>query len=233
MLIFYFFDLLFRWPILKNMTQLVFNPLVDKYMVDGCMRCKYGATPQCKVVPWQELLETLRQIVLECGLTEEIKWGVPVYVYEGKNIVSVNALKQSANLSFFKGALLTDKHKLLQQQGNIQLGRIIKFVNIADIEALSDTLSQYILEAIEIEKSGIKHTPTPHKEIMPEELIQCFNEEPLFKNAFEALTPGRQRAYLIHFGQAKQSSTRQARIEKYKDQIYAGIGLHDEYKSRV
>jgi uncharacterized protein YdeI (YjbR/CyaY-like superfamily) len=215
------------------MTQLVFNPLVDKYMVDGCMRCKYGATPQCKVIPWQELLETLRQIVIECGLTEEIKWGVPVYTYEGKNIASVNALKHSANLSFFKGALLKDEHKLLQQQGNIQLGRIIKFVKIEEIEALGKILSLYIREAIEIEKSGKKLTPTPHKETIPEELIQCFDKEPLFKNAFEALTPGRHRAYLIHFAQAKQSSTRLARIEKHKDQIYAGIGLHDEYKSKV
>ncbi len=105
------------------------NPLVDKYLVDGCMRCKYGGTPQCKVLLWVEALENLRQIVIETGLKEEIKWGVPVYTWEGKNIITVNALKDSANIGFFKGVLLKDAHKILQQQGNLQSDRLIKFTS--------------------------------------------------------------------------------------------------------
>jgi len=132
------------------------NPQVDKYLIDGCMRCKYGGTPQCKVHNWREELEMLRQIVLETGLTEEIKWGAPVYTHKGKNIVSVGALKESANIGFFKGVLLTDKHKILQQQGNLQSDRIIKFTNVKDIEKVKDVLKEYVLEAIEIEESGKK-----------------------------------------------------------------------------
>lgn len=120
--------------------KIKLNPLVDKYLVDGCMRCKYGGTPQCKVNFWQEELELLRQIVLETGLTEEIKWGVPVYTRNGKNIVTVGALKDSANIGFFKGVLLSDKHKILQQQGNLQSDRIVRFTKVDDIIKLQDTL---------------------------------------------------------------------------------------------
>ena len=96
------------------------NPQADKYLINGCMRCKYGGTPQCKVLNWVDELELLRQIVLDTGLTEEIKWGVPVYTHNGKNVVTVNALKESANIGFFKGVLLTDRHKILQQQGKLR-----------------------------------------------------------------------------------------------------------------
>src|SRR5690606_16159362 len=111
----------------------------------------YGGTSQCKVNNWREELEMLRQIVLETGLTEEIKWGAPVYTHKGKNIISVGALKESANIGFFKGVLLNDKHKILQQQGNIQSNRIIKFFNVNEIEKIKDVLKSYILEAIVIE----------------------------------------------------------------------------------
>jgi uncharacterized protein YdeI (YjbR/CyaY-like superfamily) len=114
------------------------NPQVDKYLLDGCMRCKYGATPMCKVNSWKAELELLRQIVLETELTEEIKWGVPVYTLNGKNIVSINALKHSANISFYKGALLADTHHMLQQQGNIQSGRLVKFTNAKDIDEVKE-----------------------------------------------------------------------------------------------
>jgi uncharacterized protein YdeI (YjbR/CyaY-like superfamily) len=205
------------------------NTSVDNYLINGCMRCKYGATPQCKVHQWINEIELLRAIVLQCNLKEEIKWGVPVYTLNDKNIITVNALKDSANIVFFKGVLLKDEHKILQQQGNIQLSRIVKFTSINEIIALQDVLLEYIHEAIEIEKSGKKlETPKPTMEI-PDELTQVFEEEPEFKNAFYKLTPGRQRSYIIHFSQAKQSETRLARIHKNKDLIFKGIGFNDKY----
>ena len=205
------------------------NPQVDQYLIDGCMRCKYGGTPQCKVHNWVEELKILRQIVLKTGLTEEIKWGVPVYTHKGKNIVTVNALKESANIGFFKGVLLADKQKILQQQGNLQSDRIIKFTNKDDIEKMEDVLKSYILEAIAIEESGKKIEFKKNPEPIPDELLQAFEQNPAFKKAFYSLTPGRQRGYIIHFSQAKQSQTRIGRIERYKEQIFNGIGLNDKY----
>lgn len=209
--------------------KLVLNPQVDKYLIDGCMRCKYGGTPQCKVNNWREELELLRQIVLETGLKEELKWGAPVYTHHGKNIVSVGALKDSANIGFFKGVLLADKHKILQQQGNLQSDRIIKFTNVNDIKKIKDVLKSYVLEAMAIEESGKKVEYKKNPEPIPEELVKAFEEAPAFKKAFYALTPGRQRGYIIHFSQPKQSKTRIERIEKYKQQIFNGIGLNDKY----
>lgn len=205
------------------------NTSVDNYLINGCMRCKYGATPQCKVIKWSAELELLRGIVLQTHLKEEIKWGSPVYTLNDKNIISVNVLKDSANIVFFKGVLLQDKHKILQQQGNVQLGRIAKFTNTNDIISLENILLEYIQEAIDVEKSGKKlETPKPTMDI-PDELTQVFEEEPEFKNAFYKLTPGRQRSYIIHFSQAKQSATRLARIHKNKDLIFKGIGFNDKY----
>lgn len=202
------------------------NPKVDKYLTDGCMRCKYGGTPQCKVLNWVKELALLRQIVLKTGLTEDVKWGVPVYTYHGKNVVTVNALKGSANLSFFKGVLLTDTHKILQQQGNLQSDRIIKFTHLRDILSNEELLTAYILEAISIEESGKKVTFKKIPEPIPEELLEVFEQEPAFKKAFYALTAGRQRGYIIYFSQPKQSQTRLRRIEKCKAQIFSGIGMN-------
>jgi len=184
------------------------NLKVDKYLIDGCMRCKYGGTPQCKVLPWVNELKMLRQIVLETGLIEEIKWGVPVYTYKGKNVVTVNALKGSANIGFFKGALLNDTKKILKQQGNLQSDRLVKFTKLVEIIQLKDVLKQYIMEAISIEESGKKVIFKKNPEPMPVELIQAFESDPKFKKAFHALTPGRQRGYIIHFSQPKLSETR-------------------------
>lgn len=208
------------------------NPLVDKYLVDGCMRCKYGATPRCKVNFWREEMVMLRHIALESGLTEEIKWGVPVYTLNGKNVLSVSAFKDNAVLSFFKGQLLTDAHKILQQQGKIQSGRIIRFTDTKSIADLQQVLQGYIAEAIEIEKSGKKVEVKVEAEPAPDELLQEFENDPVFKKAFYALTPGRQRGYIVYFSQAKQSQTRFSRIEKYRQQILNGVGLNDEYRSR-
>lgn len=193
------------------------------------MRCKYGGTPQCKVLNWVEELLLLRKIVLETGLTEEIKWGVPVYTKNGKNIVTVNALKQSANIGFYKGVLLSDQKKILQQQGNLQSDRILKFNNVSEIKKIKNTIIAYIKEAILIEESGKKVEFKKNPEPIPEELLQAFEKDSVFKKAFYALTPGRQRGYIIHFSQPKQTQTRVSRIEKYKEQIFNGIGLHDTY----
>ena len=211
------------------MKQIKLNPQVDKYLIDGCLRCKYGGTPQCKVLNWVEELEQLRQIVLETGLTEEIKWGVPVYTHNGKNVVTINALKESANIGFFKGVLLEDKHKILQQQGNLQSDRIIKFTNIHEIEKVEDVLKSYIFEAIAIEESGKKVEFKKNPEPVPDELLEAFEQDPSLKKAFYDLTPGRQRGYIIHFSKPKQSQTRIGRIEKHKEQIFKGIGLNDKY----
>jgi uncharacterized protein YdeI (YjbR/CyaY-like superfamily) len=201
------------------------KPSVDKYLIDGCMRCKYGGTPQCKVRNWVEELELLRQIVLETELTEEIKWGVPVYTRNGKNVLTINALKDSANIGFFKGVLLSDKHKILQQQGNLQSDRIIKFTNSADIVKVKVILKEYILEAIEVEESGKKVEFKKNPEPIPDELLEAFEQDHLFKKAFNKLTLGRQRGYIIHFSQPKQAQTRIGRINKYKEQIIKGIRL--------
>ncbi len=202
---------------------------VDDYLLQGCMRCKYGGTPQCKVLNWVEELDMLRQLVLETGLKEEIKWGVPVYTHNGKNIVTVNALKESANIGFYKGVLLSDNHHILQQQGNIQSARIIRFTNTAEISTIREVIKLYILEAIELEEKGVKVEVARNTEPIPEELEQAFEDDPLFRKAFYALTPGRQRGYIIYFSQPKQVATRESRITKYKNQIYNGIGLNDKY----
>lgn len=210
--------------------KITLNPKVDKYLMDGCMRCEFGGTLQCKVNNWREELELLRQIVLETGLTEEIKWGVPVYTENGKNVVTINALKESANIGFFKGVLLKDTHKILQQQGNLQSDRLVKFTNVKEIDKLNDVLKSYIKEAIEIERSGKKVVFKKSPEPIPNELLEAFRSEPAFKKAFYALTPGRQRGYIIYFSQPKQAQTRMNRIEKYKQQILDGVGLNDKFK---
>ncbi len=210
--------------------EISLNPKVDKYLIDGCMRCKYGGTPKCKVNRWRTELETLRQIVLQTGLKEEIKWGIPVYTDNGNNIVTVNALKESANIGFFKGALLTDNHNILQTQGNSQSIRLVKFTNIHEIEKSSNLLNTYILEAIEINKNGNEIELKKNPELIPNELLNAFENDSSFKTAFYKLTPGRQRGYIIYFSQPKQSLTRSNRIEKYKQHILNGIGLNDKYK---
>lgn len=210
--------------------KITLNPQVDKYLVDGCMRCEFGGTPQCKVNNWREELETLRQIVLETGLKEEIKWSVPVYTHNRKNVVSVVALKEHATIGFFKGVLLNDKHKILTQQGNLQSERIIKFTNVKEINKLKDVLKSYIFEAIAIEESGKKVVFEKNPEPIPDELLQAFESEPEFKKAFYNLSSGRQRGYIIYFSQPKQSQTRANRIEKYKQLIFNGVGMNDKYK---
>lgn len=204
------------------------NPKVDLYLAQGCGRCKYHATPACKVQKWQNELQTLRQIVLESELTEDLKWSIPVYTFQNKNVVIVCAFKEFCTLSFLKGALLKDQYNLLEKQGeSAQSARVIKFTDVESIQKLTPILKEYIVEAIENEKDGKKVDFVKNLEPVPEELENKFSEYPILKDAFYRLTPGRQRAYILFFTQPKQSATRESRIEKCMEKILNGKGLND------
>ncbi|MFN8577267.1 MAG: DUF1801 domain-containing protein [Candidatus Sericytochromatia bacterium] len=178
---------------------------------------------------WKEELDKIREIVLGCGLIEEFKWGVPCYVFETKNIILLGKFKDYCSISFFKGALLNDKENILSKVGNnTQLVRIIKFINIEQINKLESILRDYIYKAIEIEKSDIQFKfKETYEFIIPEELQNKLESDILFRNAFQNLTEGRKRGYLIYFSEAKQSKTIQDRINKYKQRILDGKGLRD------
>jgi uncharacterized protein YdeI (YjbR/CyaY-like superfamily) len=182
-----------------------------------------------KAKQWKEEYEKLREIILGTGLTEELKWGVPCYTFEGKNVVLMHGFKEYCAILFPKGVLLNDsKGILIQQTENVQAARQIRFNNIEEIEELEPTLKAYIKEATEVEKKGLKveHKKTSEYKV-PEEFKNKLNTIPALKTAFEALTPGRQRAYLFYFSQPKLSKTRAARVEKYMPQILKGKGLDD------
>lgn len=178
---------------------------------------------------WQVEYAKLRTIVLECGLTEELKWGCPCYTFEKKNIVVIHGFKEYCALLFFKGALLKDaKRILVQQTENVQAARQLRFASAKQIGKLKTTIKAYIKEAIEVEKAGLKVKMRKTKEFkMPEEFQNTLKDMPKLKETFYALTPGRQRGYLLYFSQPKQSKTREARIEKYLDKILNGKGLDD------
>lgn len=182
-----------------------------------------------KAQNWQKELEKLRIIVLDCGLTEELKWGVPCYTFLESNVVLIHAFKEYCALLFFKGALLNDANGILiQQTENVQAARQIRFTSIEEIVEMEATVKTYIFEAIEVEKAGLKVDLKKTTAFnIPEELQYKLTAIPALKTAFEALTPGRQRAYLLHFSQPKQAKTREARIEKYMPQILNGKGLND------
>ncbi len=191
------------------------NPKVDFYFA--------------KEKKWQQEIEQLRIIVLDCGLIEELKWGCPAYTFEKSNIVLIHVFKDYCGLLFFKGALLRDpKGILIQQTENVQAARQMRFTNVQEIVKLSNTIKVYIKEAIKAEKAGLKVELKKTTEFkMVDEFKQVLDEMPELKTAFEALTPGRQRAYLLHFSSAKQSKTRESRIATCIPQILNGKGLND------
>jgi uncharacterized protein YdeI (YjbR/CyaY-like superfamily) len=192
------------------------NPKVDFYF--------------SKTEKWQEELEQLRIIALDCGLTEELKWGVPCYTFQNSNIVLIHEFKEYCAFLFFKGALLNDPHGILiQQTENVQAARQIRFTNVREIVKMKAVLKTYIYEAIEVEKVGLKVKLKKSTEFpMPVEFQKKLDKTPALKKAFEALTPGRQRGYLLYFSAPKQSKTREARVEKYIQPILNGKGLNDE-----
>jgi uncharacterized protein YdeI (YjbR/CyaY-like superfamily) len=197
------------------MTKSKVNPKVDFYF--------------SKAEKWQEEIEQLRMIVLDCGLTEELKWGVPCYTFQKNNIVLIHTFKEYCALLFFKGALLQDTNNILiQQTKNVQAARQIRFTNAKEIVKMKSILKAYIFEAIEVEKAGLKVDFIKTTELLfPVEFQTKLNEMPTLKTAFEALTPGRQRAYNLYFSAPKQSKTRESRVEKFIQQILHGKGLND------
>jgi uncharacterized protein YdeI (YjbR/CyaY-like superfamily) len=183
-----------------------------------------------KAQKWQKELEKLRTIIIDCQLTEELKWGVPCYSFQESNIVLIHVFKEYCALLFIKGALLHDANGILiQQTKNVQAGRQIRFTNIREIVEMETILKAYINEAIEVEKAGLKVNFKKTTEfIIPEEFQNKLNEIPALKTAFDALTPGRQRAYILYFSEPKQSKTRESRVEKCIQQILNGKGLNDQ-----
>jgi uncharacterized protein YdeI (YjbR/CyaY-like superfamily) len=205
------------------------NPQVDIYFTAGCGRCPLGNTPACKVNKWQEELEKLRALILECGLTEELKWGVPCYTFQKSNILLIGAFKEYCALSFFKGALLNDADGILSKPGeNTRAARVIRFTGVREIIRMEAVLKAYIYEAVEVEKAGLKVDFKEKTELVfPEEFQRKLDEIPALKTAFGALTPGRRRAYNLYFSAPKQSKTRESRIEKCLPQILLGKGLNE------
>jgi uncharacterized protein YdeI (YjbR/CyaY-like superfamily) len=192
------------------------NPRVDFYF--------------SKAKSWQQELEKLRTIVLDCGLTEELKWGCPCYTFQNTNIVLIHVFKEYCALLFFKGALLNDPNGILiQQTKNVQSARQIRFTHVQEIVKMKANLKAYIFEAIEVEKAGLKVNLKKTTEYaVPEEFQNKLDKTPALKKAFMALTPGRQRGYILHFSAPKLSKTRESRIEKSMRQILKGKGLNDE-----
>lgn len=178
---------------------------------------------------WKEELTKLRSIVLDCGLTEEVKWYQPCYSFNGTNLIILGSFKEFCTLSFFKGVLLKDNYKILVFAGqNTQSAKIVKFANTQQINDLEPILKEYIKEMIELEKSGSKVVfKKIDEQKLPEELEEFFKKDKTFEKAFKSLTPGRQRAYILHFSSAKQSVTRISRIEKLMSKILEGKGLND------
>ncbi|KGE16998.1 YdeI/OmpD-associated family protein [Paenibacillus wynnii] len=197
------------------MTNRRVNPKVEEFL--------------SKAKKWKEEYETLRNIVLDCELTEEFKWMHPCYTYDTKNILLIHGFKEYCAILFHKGALLKDAQGILiQQTENVQAARQIRFTNVQEIVEMETLLKAYIYEAIEVEKAGLEVNFKKTTEfIIPEELQNKLNAIPALKTAFEALTPGRQRAYLHYFSEPKQSKTRESRIDKYMPQILDGKGLND------
>jgi uncharacterized protein YdeI (YjbR/CyaY-like superfamily) len=190
------------------------NPRVDAYF--------------SKIDNWQEELQQLRMIILDCGLVEELKWGQPCYSFQKTKIVIIGGLKEYCVMSFFNGALLSDPETILIKPGeNTQAARLIRFTSVREIVKMEPILKSYIYESIEVEKAGLKVIFEKNPEPVPEELQKKLNKRPALKTAFEALTPGRQRAYILYFSAPKQSKTRESRIEKHIKQILNGKGLNE------
>ena len=191
------------------------NPKIDTFLAN--------------TTQWHDELSELRRIILECPVTEELKWGQPCYMYKSTNIILLGGFKEYCVISFIKGFLLKDTEGILEQQGeNTQSARVVKCTSVQQILELEATLKAYIYEAIEVEKAGLKVAfKKPSEMEVPEELLEKFKQDANFKEAFEALTPGRQKGFILHFAGAKQSATRTSRIEASEERVYKGKGIND------
>ena len=205
------------------------NNLVDLFLVDGCGRCADYKTPACKVHKWPEELNYLREIILNTELTEEIKWGFPCYTLNGKNVLMITAFRDNCGISFFNGSFISDPQNLLKKPGeNSQNGRVLRITKLSDITENSEHIEKLILDAIQIQKNGtIPKKVVPLVVEIPSVLADIFKEDPYFRDAFMQLTPGRRRAYVLFFNQPKNESTKISRIEKNRDRILQGLGMHD------
>lgn len=197
------------------MIEYDFHPKVDEFIT--------------KSEKWSKGYKALRMMLIECGLTEDFKWRNPCYTINGKNVVLIHGFKDYFGLGFIKGVLLNDPEKMLHKQTEkMQEPRVMRFTTVEEVYEIEDIIKAYVKNAIEVEQSGLKYDKAKTEaEPIPEELTAKFESDPEFEEAFKNLTPGRQRAYLIHFNQAKQSATKTARIEKYTEKIFAGKGMLD------
>jgi uncharacterized protein YdeI (YjbR/CyaY-like superfamily) len=201
---------------------------VDSYLRDGCGRCEHFQTPQCKVLLWTKPLEALRALVLATGLEEEMKWGSPCYTLGGKNVVMIGSFKEFCALQFFKGAALEDEEGLLVSPGpNSRFGRYLKFTSLAEVKAKRPQVQRFLEQAVALERSGRKVEPSKEREPVPEELARRLAEDATLRKAFEALTPGRQRSHVLHISGAKQSETRERRVDRCAKDILAGRGFNE------
>lgn len=205
---------------------------IDVFLSDGCGRCNKFGTDACSVRVFSKEIEALRSIALSVFQEETMKWGAPCYSYNNKNVAALFSFKDNCGFSFFKGPLLSDQHQMLVAPSETaQTFRLLRFKKLSEILEKQDEIRSYLFEALEIEKAGLKLQLKPAAEFpVPEELAAQFKLYPDFESAFQLLTPGRQKNYLRHFNDAKQSATRTARIEKYKPFIFKGIGMDEAWK---
>ena len=204
------------------------NTSVDSYLQDGCGRCDLYQTPECKVHRWAETLEALRELLLESELVEEMKWGSPCYTLNGKNVVMLASRKESCILSFFKGAALVDEDDLLVRPGpNSRFARLLSFTSADDVMERRPQAARLIQQAIEVERAGKKVEPEGEPEPVPVELERRLAADPELETAFDALTPGRQRSHILYVSGAKQSKTRERRVERCAPKILAGKGFNE------
>jgi uncharacterized protein YdeI (YjbR/CyaY-like superfamily) len=201
---------------------------VDAYLRDGCGRCEHYQTPQCKVLLWTKPLEALRALVLAAGLEEEMKWGSPCYTLGGKNVVMISSFKAFCALQFFKGAALEDPEGLLVTPGpNSRFARYLKFTSLEEVKAKRTQVKRFLDQALALERAGTKIAPSKEREPVPEEFARRLAADPELRKAFASLTPGRQRSHVLHVSGAKQSETRERRVDRCATDILAGRGFNE------
>lgn len=211
-----------------EVTTMAMITKIEDYFTKGCGRCERFATADCSTRTWQKGLALLRRLCLELGLTETVKWGHPCYMHAGRNVALVGALREDFRLSFFDAALLQDPERILEKAGpNTAQADLVRFTSDAQVQRLAPVLRRYLREAMEHAEAGRRAPKVQHALELPEELIEAMDADPELAEAFRALTPGRQRSYVIALSSAKTAKTRVARIEKFRPKILAGKGAMD------